>query len=160
MALLSLILLYFAIFSIKTLKGPLKLKKLKHLSEIYNDYDTFIIDLWGVMHNGIRMNPGALEVIENLYNNKKRIVFLSNAPRPSENVRLFLRKLNMDEKFLNNIITSGEAAIKSLRTKKFGEKFFHLGPQRDTSLFKGLEKKRALEKSLKQMELLGQMDNT
>jgi ribonucleotide monophosphatase NagD (HAD superfamily) len=130
MALLSLILLYFAIFSIKTLKGPLKLKKLKHLSEIYNDYDTFIIDLWGVMHDGIRMNSGALEVIENLYISKKRIVFLSNAPRPSENVRLFLRKLNMDEKFLNNIITSGEAAIKSL------------GPQRDTSLFKGLEKNK------------------
>ena len=116
------------------------MKKLKHLSEIYNNYDTFIIDLWGVMHNGIRMNPGALEVIENLYNNKKRIVFLSNAPRPSENVRVFLRKLNMNEKFLNNIITSGEAAIKSLKTKKFGNKFFHLGPQRDTSLFKGLEK--------------------
>ena len=29
------------------------MKKLEHLSEIYSSYDTFIIDLWGVMHNGI-----------------------------------------------------------------------------------------------------------
>ena len=42
------------------------MKKLKHLSEIYNLYDAFIIDLWGVMHNGIKLYPNAMEVVENL----------------------------------------------------------------------------------------------
>jgi HAD superfamily hydrolase (TIGR01459 family) len=118
------------------------LKKLDHLSEIYNLYDTFIIDLWGVMHNGIKLNQGAIEVIENLEINKKRIVFLSNAPRPSENVIDFLRKLKMKEKFLINVITSGEAAISSLKNYKFGKNFYHVGPKRDSSLFKGMEKNK------------------
>tara|TARA_B100000287_G_C20080467_1_gene562108 strand:+ start:215 stop:421 length:207 start_codon:yes stop_codon:yes gene_type:complete len=68
------------------------LKKLNHLSEIYNSYDTFIIDLWGVMHNGIKLNKGAVEVVEKLNEYKKKIVFLSNAPRPSKQVINFLKK--------------------------------------------------------------------
>jgi len=57
-------------------------KKLNHLEEIYNSYETFIIDLWGVVHNGVRLNIKAIEAIENLINNKKKVVFLTNAPRP------------------------------------------------------------------------------
>jgi len=123
------------------------LKKIDHLSEIYSQYDTFIIDLWGVMHNGIKLNGKAVNAVENLKNNKKKIIFLSNAPRPSESVVSFLKKLNMKEEYLENVMTSGEAAIASLKKKIFGINFFHLGPARDTSLFRGLEKnKSSLEK--------------
>ena len=41
----------------------MKIKKLDHLSKIYNGYDAFLIDLWGVMHNGIQLNSSALDVI-------------------------------------------------------------------------------------------------
>ena len=113
----------------------MKIKKLNHLSEIFHEYDAFIIDLWGVMHNGIRLNISAMKAVKKLEDNKKKIIFLSNAPRPSKNVIEFLKKLKMDEKFLKNVFTSGEAAIKSLKQNKFGKKFYHLGPKRDNSLF-------------------------
>ena len=113
----------------------MKIKKLEHLSKIYNEYDAFLIDLWGVMHNGIKLYSSALEVIQKLDENKKKIIFLSNAPRPNNKVKEFLKKLNMEEKFLKNIFTSGEAARNSLREEKFGKKFFHLGPPRAHSLF-------------------------
>lgn len=123
------------------------MKKLANFSKIYNKYDTFIIDLWGVMHDGINLYEGAIEVVENLIKKKKRVIFLSNAPRPNKSVIKFLKKLNMQEKYLKNIMTSGEAAINSLKNNKFGRNFFHLGPQRDSSLFEGLEKKKtSLEK--------------
>ena len=66
------------------------MKKLDHLKNIANNYDHFIIDLWGVVHNGIRPYQGAIEVIEELYNQKKNFCFLSNAPRPVNDVRKFL----------------------------------------------------------------------
>jgi len=113
----------------------MKIKKSEHLSKIYNEYDAFLIDLWGVMHNGIELKPSALEVIHKLYEKNKKIIFLSNAPRPNNKVKEFLRKLKMDEKFLKNVFTSGEAARNSLKESRFGEKFFHLGPPRDQSLF-------------------------
>ena len=93
------------------------MKELNGLKEIYNNYDTFIIDLWGVMHNGITLNPKAIKVIENLKKNSKKFVFLSNAPRPSENVINFLLKMNMDKKYLSNVMTSGEAAMHAVNKK-------------------------------------------
>ncbi|MDB9799468.1 TIGR01459 family HAD-type hydrolase [Pelagibacteraceae bacterium] len=118
------------------------MKKLNHLSEIYKSYDCFIIDLWGVMHDGIKLYNEAVNAVDNLTKENKRIVFLSNAPRPNINVINFLKKLKLDDKYLKNILTSGEAALKSLKRNKFGKKFYHLGPQRDQSLFNNLEKNK------------------
>jgi len=111
------------------------LKKLEHLSEIYSSYDTFIIDLWGVMHDGISLKYKAIQVIEELFKKSKKIVFLSNAPRPSEKVKEFLREIKMEEKFLENIVTSGETAMHTINSNKFGKLFFHLGPAKDNSIF-------------------------
>jgi HAD superfamily hydrolase (TIGR01459 family) len=117
-------------------------KVIKGLREIYQKYDAFFIDLWGVMHNGIQLYPEANEVLVNLYKLKKRFVLMSNAPRPSKNVEKFLLNLKMDKIFAKNIFTSGEAALKSLQQNIYGKNFYHLGPKRDTSLFKGLEKNK------------------
>ena len=38
------------------------------------NYDVFLIDLWGVMHNGIHLYPGAIEVVENLNNQVQLII--------------------------------------------------------------------------------------
>ena len=39
------------------------------LREIVDNYEVFSIDLWGVVHNGIALNPGAIEVLDNLKKN-------------------------------------------------------------------------------------------
>ena len=123
------------------------MKKLTHLAEIYKDYDTYVIDLWGVIHNGVRLNPKALEVVEKLIQNKKKVVFLSNAPRPSKEVKKFLQDLNMNDKYLQNIMTSGEAAMLALEKEIYGKFFYHLGPERDNAVFFKIKKnKTSLEK--------------
>ena len=124
------------------------MKKLEHISEIYRSYDTFVIDLWGVMHDGVAANNRAIETVDKLLKNSKKIVFLSNAPRPSKNVKEFLKKLKIQEKFLKNIVTSGEAAMHALNSNRFGKSFFHLGPSRDESIFYKIRKnKTSLENS-------------
>ena len=126
----------------------MKKKIIKGLREIYHKYNTFFIDLWGVVHNGIKLYPGAIEVLKNLKKLDKKFVLLSNAPRPSKNVEKFLLDLKMDKHFAKNVFTSGEAALRSLKKNIYGKSFYHLGPKRDTDLFKGLEKnKKNLEDS-------------
>jgi HAD superfamily hydrolase (TIGR01459 family) len=117
-------------------------KLIKGLNEVQGKYDTFFIDLWGVIHNGIQPYPEAISVLENLNKLNKRFVLMSNAPRPSENVKMFLLKLKIDRKLIQNVFTSGEAALKSLQKSSFGKNFYHLGPKRDSSLFKGFEKNK------------------
>ena len=53
----------------------MKIKKLEHLSEIFQEYYAFIIDLWGVMHDGVRLNSSAMKAVNELQFNGKRIVF-------------------------------------------------------------------------------------
>ena len=120
------------------------MKKLNHLAEIYKDYDTYLIDLWGVIHNGVRLN---LKANIKLIQNKKKVVFLSNAPRPSREVKKFLQELNMKNRYLKNIMTSGEAAMLALEKESYGKFFYHLGPERDSAVFYKIKKnKTSLEK--------------
>ena len=123
------------------------MKKLNHLEEIYKNYDTYVIDLWGVIHNGVKLNPRATEVVKNLIKKKKKVIFLSNAPRPSEEVKKFLQELKMEDQYLQNIMTSGEAAMLALQKESYGKFFYHLGPERDSAVFlKIKENKTSLEK--------------
>jgi len=87
------------------------------------------------MHNGILLNDKAIEAVDSLLKESKKIVFLSNAPRPSEKVKKFLKKLKMEEKYLKNVITSGEAAMHAINQNRFGKLFYHLGPSKDESIF-------------------------
>ena len=119
------------------------MKKLDHLSEIYNSYNTFIIDLWGVVHNGIKLNPEAIKAIDNLIKNKKKVVFLTNAPRPRYVVKEYLVNLGMKENMLRNIVSSGEASMSAIQKEKFGKLFFHLGPEKDNEIFLNIKKNKS-----------------
>jgi len=112
----------------------MKTKLIKGLSQVQSKYDTFFIDLWGVIHNGVQLYPDAINVLENLKKLKKKFVLISNAPRPSKSVEKYLLNLNIKKEFLANIFTSGEAALQTLKSGIYGRKFYHLGPKRDKDL--------------------------
>ena len=107
----------------------------------------------------MKLNPKAIEAIDHLNNNLKKIVFLSNAPRPSSKVKNFLLKMNMDKKYLSNVITSGEAAMHAINKNKFGKSFFHLGPPRDTSVFEKVKNNKTDLESCDFILCTGLFDN-
>ena len=112
------------------------------LREIVNNYEIFSIDLWGVVHNGESLHSAAIEVLENLKKENKRFILMTNAPRTRQSVANFLSKLNFNENYYQNIITSGDVALNSLRLNSHGKNFFHLGPKRDVDLFIEFKEKR------------------
>ena len=120
----------------------MKTKFINGISEIQSKYDAFFIDLWGVVHNGVKLNTEAIEVLNNLNKLKKRFVLLSNAPRPAKNVGDFLLNLNMEKNLIKNVFTSGEASLKSLQNGIYGKNFYHIGSKKDECLFKGFEKNK------------------
>jgi len=126
----------------------MKTKLIKGLREIQSKYNAFFIDLWGVIHNGVELHPGAINVLENLNKLNKRFVLMSNAPRPSKSVEKFLLNLKMDKNVIKNIFTSGEAALKSLQNNSYGKYFYHLGSERDSSIYEEFkENKKSLKKA-------------
>lgn len=107
------------------------------------NYDGFIVDLWGVVHNGVVPYPGVLDCLANLKAAGKRVVFLSNAPRRAFTVARGLAKMGITPALYTAIMSSGEAVFTGLRdrTEDFemlGHRFYHLGPERDYDLYDGL----------------------
>ena len=108
------------------------------VKSIVKRYDLFFIDLWGVIHNGIKLYENSIDVLDNLTAAKKDFVLLTNAPRPNLTVISFLKKIGL-KKYFENVYTSGEAAHKYLISEFNKKKFFHIGPPRDYDLFKNIE---------------------
>ena len=110
---------------------------------VAGNYDLFFIDLWGVVHNGIKLHKKAIETLVEIDKSNKKYVLLTNAPRPNNTVKNFLKKLGMDNKILENVYTSGEAALSYLKKNHLSEIFYHIGPPRDFDLFIDFEKKQS-----------------
>ena len=105
------------------------------LKSIVDSYDIFYIDLWGVVHNGLKLHQGAILALKELSNLKKDFVLLTNAPRPNKVVRVILEKLGMEDLFLKHVYTSGQAALNFLSKEYKDKNFYHIGPTRDFDLF-------------------------
>ena len=119
------------------------------LRVIADDYDLFYIDLWGVIHNGIKLHQQAILTINQILKIKKHFVLLTNAPRPNEAVRVFLEKMGLEKKIRDHVFTSGEAALNYLKKNYPTEKFYHIGPPRDFDLCNDFKKNQSknLDKS-------------
>ena len=111
------------------------------LKSIVSQYDLFFIDIWGVIHNGIKLHENAVTVLEELSKNNKKFILLTNAPRPNLTVISTLKKMGLN-KFSETVFTSGEASLRYILKKFNNKKFFHLGPPRDFDLFKKFEKNK------------------
>ena len=116
---------------------------LEGLSSIAENYSLFYIDLWGVVHNGISTHKEAIKVLNELQKNNKKYVLLTNAPRPSKTVQIFLKKMGLGENILSHVFSSGEAALSYIKKNLSAQNFYHIGPPRDFDLFKGFEKKKS-----------------
>ena len=108
------------------------------LRKVVLDYDLFFIDIWGVIHNGLKLNFSAIETLKKLEDNNKKFVLLTNAPRPNDSVIKFLKKMGL-ENYYENVFTSGEAALRYLKSDLNNKKFFHIGPPRDFDLFSNFQ---------------------
>jgi len=122
------------------------------LKSIADNYDLFYIDLWGVIHNGIKLHDKAIIVLKELLKKNKSFVLLTNAPRPNETVKNFLEKMGMDKDLRDHVFTSGEAAQSYLKKNFLFKKFYHIGPPRDFDLFNLFKKNKI--KDIKESEYL------
>ncbi len=108
-------------------------------------YDGFILDLWGVIHDGVTAFPHAVDCLARLRATGKPTLLLSNVPRPNAAVQHLMRGMGIDDGLYTHILTSGEAVRRALSDPpdlwwtELGTRLFHLGPARDRPVFEGLD---------------------
>ncbi len=113
------------------------------LNSIVDNYQLFYIDLWGVVHNGVSLHKEAVNVLREISKKGKEYILLTNAPRPNSVVKIFLKKMGMEEEIRNHVFTSGEASLNYLKKNLIDKFFFHIGPPRDFDLFNDFKKMKS-----------------
>ena len=115
------------------------------LSLLAKNFDAFILDIWGVLMDGVAPYPGATECLQEIRNVGKRVILLSNAPRRAALVAKRLQSIGISPTLYDQILTSGEASRSALAERTdphiaaLGRQYFYVGPNRDQGLLKGLE---------------------
>src|SRR6187551_3982342 len=108
------------------------------LRDLVAGVDVVLSDIWGVVHNGLESFPEACEALHTYRQRGGTVVLITNAPRPADSVQRQLRKLGVADETYDAIVSSGDL------TRHFvaghpGRKVFWLGPERDNSIYRGLE---------------------
>lgn len=120
---------------------------MEHLSgfaPLAERYSGFILDLWGVIHDGVNAFPHAVDTLRQLRAAGKRTLLLSNVPRPNDAVQTMMRRMGIEDALYTGILTSGEAVRRALQNPpdlwwtELGGRVFHLGPDRDKPVLAGL----------------------
>lgn len=114
------------------------------ISELCDSYTGYIIDQWGVLHDGVKPYDGVIEALTELKNRKKQIIVLSNSGRRSEDNAKRLKALGFDLNLFDHILTSGEMTWIGLKERKagvfegLGDKCYMISRGNDQSLVDGL----------------------
>lgn len=114
------------------------------ITPLLDEYDGFIIDLWGVVHDGAQLFPGALDALRLLDRRAKSFVFVTNAPRRVAPIVELLTGFGIPGELARNVLSSGELVYEELASRRspdfarLGRTFFHLGPERDRNVFESL----------------------
>jgi len=110
---------------------------LTSIAELAPSCDAWIVDIWGVMHNGARAFEAAGEACRRFRAGGGTVVLLSNAPRPFAAVVAHMTRLGVDPAAYDTGVTSGDAT-RGLIEAWAGRPLLHIGPERDLGLFEGL----------------------
>ena len=138
---------------------PAAIPILSSISELSCACDAWIVDIWGVMHNGARAYAAASEACRRFRRGGGTVVLLSNAPRPFRAVVHQLAAVGVDPESYDGGLTSGDVT-RGLLEAWSGRSLLHIGPERDKGLFEGLTARLATPDAAEAIVCSGLWDDT
>lgn len=114
------------------------LRFVEHLRDLVDGVDVILSDIWGVVHNGLVAFPQACEALHQFRGQGGTVILITNAPRPADSVQRQLRKLGVTDETYDAIVSSGDLT-RHYVAERAGQSMFWLGPERDNSIYRGLD---------------------
>ena len=110
----------------------------ERLRDLVAGVDVVLSDIWGVVHNGLVAFPEACEALCCFRNQGGTVILITNAPRPADSVQRQLRRLGVADETYDAVVSSGDLT-RHFVADHAGQKVFWLGPERDNSIYRGLD---------------------
>jgi len=106
-----------------------------YLDSLDPKYRLILCDVWGVVHDGVTLYPGASERLAQWRDEGRFVVLITNAPRTAEAVERQLERIGLPRDSYDAIATSGEAGIEALVA--FGKAVGFVGTASDREILEG-----------------------
>src|SRR5580704_6662781 len=110
----------------------------ERLRDLVGGVEVVLSDIWGVVHHGLEPFPEACEALHTYRSQGGTVILITNAPRPADSVQRQLRKLGVADDTYDAIVSSGDLTRHYVADHP-GRKVFWLGPERDYSIYRGLD---------------------
>lgn len=94
--------------------GERYMKNIEKISEISARYDNYIVDVTGVIHDGVEVYPNAVLALNNLRKEGKNIVFLSNSSHISNQIKKRIIECGIEDPI---VMSSGEFVLADINAK-------------------------------------------
>ncbi len=113
------------------------------ISDISDSYTGFIIDTWGVLHDGEKVFEPAIECLQELKKRNKFVLLMSNSELNAADTATELKKMGLPEGLYSEILTSGELLKQGIEKQSdgvftgLGKSCFLIGGDRGQSFLKG-----------------------
>jgi HAD superfamily hydrolase (TIGR01459 family) len=132
---------------------------IERFAPLARDYDVLLCDVWGVVHNGLAAFPAACEALMRFRAGGGTAILITNAPRSGEAVARILDRLKVPREAYDAITSSGDVT-RGIVKARLPESVFHLGPERDLSIFAGLDVRFAPAEAADYVVCSGLFDDT
>lgn len=113
------------------------MRAIHSLADVADRYDAVLCDVWGVIHDGRTVYPGADRALRRLRSAGLAVVLVSNVPRPSTTMPRSLARLGFPDQAWDAIVTSGDVIRAELAARAPGP-VHRLGRDTDAGLWDGL----------------------
>lgn len=113
-------------------------KAIRGLGEIAGRYDALLCDIWGVLHDGKAVFPGADDALRSFKAKHGPVVLISNSPRPHDDLVRQLQSLGVGPDSYSAVVSSGDATRDSLKALAPSGPCLCIGDARESSLYAGL----------------------
>lgn len=111
------------------------------MQEISRQFPVWFCDIWGVVHNGVAPFHTTVDCLCQHRARGGIVILVSNSPRSTIGVSRQLDEIGVTRAAYDVAVTSGDVT-RALMVQQAGRNLFHLGPQRDLSIFTGLDVER------------------
>ena len=99
-------------------------------------YPVWFCDIWGVVHNGVKPFPLTVAALRRHRERGGTVILVTNSPRSRLDVERQLLEIGVDPLSHDVIVTSGDVT-QELMKRHGGGQVFHLGAERDHSIYDG-----------------------
>ncbi|MGQ0456214.1 MAG: TIGR01459 family HAD-type hydrolase [Hyphomicrobium sp.] len=115
--------------------------ELASIADLAPTADVWFVDIWGVLHNGVRPFASAVDACRNFRDAGGAVILASNSPRPRDGVIRQLAAVGVAADAYDDVVTSGDVTRQLLGAWR-GRAIRHIGPDRDLPLYDGFELRR------------------